>query len=200
MTKLIIFTGTPGSGKSTILSHLQEKGVVVLNMGTEMQRVLEDKGKNLDRDKLRLMSGEDTLKTRMKVIKKIIDSKKDSIIDTHASIKQGNRYVPGFSIEELRSIRVKGIIYIDAKSEDILKRRKADTSRYRGDLGATEAEIDEHRTVNISILAAFALHLGIPLYIVENQEKKLEETVKDVDRIVKELFGGLGRQDNSKAG
>ncbi|MDE1824725.1 MAG: AAA family ATPase, partial [Candidatus Micrarchaeota archaeon] len=147
MTKLIIFTGTPGSGKSTVLSHLQAKGVKVVNMGTEMQAVLAEKGQTLDRDKLRLLSNEDTLKARMKVIKRIIDSKTDSIIETHASIKQGSRYIPGFSMDELKSIRVTGIIYIDAKSEDILKRRTGDTSRYRADLGVTEAEIDEHRTV-----------------------------------------------------
>lgn len=200
MTKLIIFTGTPGSGKSTVLSYLQSSGVKIVNMGTEMQAVLAEKGQELDRDKLRLLSNEDTLKARMRVIKRIIDSKKDSIIETHASIKQGSRYIPGFSIEELKSIRVKGIVYIDATSEEILKRRKADKTRYRADLGATAAEIDEHRTVNIAILSAFALHLGIPLYIVANNEGGVEKTVKEVERIVKELFGALGREDSQKAG
>lgn len=196
MTKLIIFTGTPGSGKSTILERLSEEGVKVVTMSSEMMKVLAAEGKAVDRDKIRMMTADEILNTRVKVVKKLIEEKKDAVIDTHASVKQGNRYVPGFSIDELKSIRVTGLVYIDATSKDILSRRAKDTTRYRGDMGVTEAEIDEHRSINIAILSSFALLLGIPLYVVDNPEGKVDETAQEVKRIVLELFGGLGREES----
>ena len=55
---------------------------------------------------------------------------------------------------------------------------------------ATLAEIDEWRSVNISIISTFAVYLNIPIYIIYNQAGKQQEAAAEVDRITKEIIGG----------
>ena len=133
ITKLILVTGTAGAGKSTILANVSkdEKKVKVINLGTEMLNIAKEKFKVKDRDEVRLLDDKTTIQLRNDIMQKIIDSKSDAIIDTHASVKQGRRYRPGFSIDELQKIRISAIIYIDATSEEILERSKNDGSRQR---------------------------------------------------------------------
>jgi adenylate kinase len=187
MTKLIIFTGTPGSGKSTVLAELAKNGVKVVNLGSEMLKVAQRKGVT-DRDKLRYMSDDDIIETRVEALKGIIEAKEDTIIDTHATVKQGSRYVPGLSITELTNIRIKAVVYIDATSKEVLRRRQNDTTRKREQ--ETEGDIDEQRSVNIAIISAFALHYNIPIYIIDNKEDRVADTVNEISKIVAELFSG----------
>jgi adenylate kinase len=187
MTKLILVTGTAGAGKSTILSKLGEN-IKVINLGTEMMDIAKDKFNITDRDKIRTLSDKTTIEIRNAIMQKIIDSKEDAIIDTHASVKQGRRYRPGFSIDELQKIRISAIIYIDATSEEVLERSLNDHSRKRA--YDTLAEIDEWRSVNISIISTFAVYLNIPIYIIYNQEGKQDEAAAEVGRITKEIIGG----------
>src|SRR5271170_2910053 len=156
MTKLILVTGTAGAGKSTILSRVakEEKKVTVINLGTEMLNILKEKFNITDRDKIRTLDDKNTILVRNSILQKIIETKRDAIIDTHASVKQGRRYRPGFSIDELQKVRISAIIYIDATSEEILERSMQDNGRQRA--YDTIAEIDEWRSVNISIISTFA--------------------------------------------
>lgn len=191
MTKLILVTGTAGAGKSTILSKLSEKNnnrLKVLNLGTEMLDIAKDKFSITDRDQIRTLNDKTTIEIRNAIMQKVIDSKEDAIIDTHASVKQGRRYRPGFSIDELQKIRISAIIYIDATSEEVLERSLGDHTRKRA--YDTIAEIDEWRSVNISIISTFAVYLNIPIYIIYNQEGKQDEAAEEVDRITKEIIGG----------
>ena len=159
MTKLILVTGTAGAGKSTILAELPKLGgdkLKVINLGTEMLEIAREKFNMTDRDQLRVIDDKTTIAIRNGIMQKIIDSKEDALIDTHASVKQGRRYRPGFSIDELQKIRISAIIYIDATSEEILQRSLSDHSRKRA--YDTITEIDEWRSVNISIISTFAVY------------------------------------------
>ncbi len=191
MTKLILVTGTAGAGKSTILAELPKLGgdkLKVINLGTEMLEIAREKFNMTDRDQLRVIDDKTTIAIRNGIMQKIIDSKEDAIIDTHASVKQGRRYRPGFSIDELQKIRISAIIYIDATSEEILQRSLSDHSRKRA--YDTITEIDEWRSVNISIISTFAVYLNIPIYIIYNQDGALSKAVEEVHRITKEIVGG----------
>jgi adenylate kinase len=188
MTKLILVTGTAGAGKSTILAKVAkgERKVKVINLGTEMLTILKEKFKITDRDKIRNLDDKNTILVRNEIMQKIIATKEDAIIDTHASVKQGRRYRPGFSIDELKKIRISAIIYIDATSEEILERSATDGSRQRA--YETVAEIDEWRSVNISIISTFAVYLNIPIYIIYNQEGKQDEAATEVLKITREII------------
>lgn len=190
MTKLILFTGTPGAGKSTILNKITANGgdkkFKTINLGTEMLNIAKAKFHINDRDEVRKLGDKDTIEIRNAIMQEIINSKQDTIIDTHASVKHGRRYRPGFSIDELQEIRISAIIYIDATSEEVLRRRLADTTRKREN--DTIAEIDEWRSVNISIISTFAVYLNIPIYIIYNKEGRLEEAAEEVKKITKEVF------------
>lgn len=191
MTKLILVTGTAGAGKTSILTRLSElngNSIRVLNMGTEMMDMTREKYNITDRDQLRRMDDKTVISIRNAIMQKIIESKEDTIIDTHASVKQGRRYRPGFSIDELQRIRISAIIYIDTSSEEVLARSRIDPSRKRA--YENSAEIDEWRSVNISIISTFAVYLNIPIYIIYNQEGKQDEAAAELDRITKEIIGG----------
>ncbi len=189
MTKLILLTGTPGAGKSTILNGISKPSgrFKLLNMGNEMLDIMKEKLGITDRDRIRAIDDKSTILIRNEVMQKIIDEKQDAIIDTHASVKNGRRYRPGFSIAELEKIRISAIIYIDASSEEIFNRRKRDKTRVREN--DTTAEIDEWRSVNISIISTFAVYLNIPIYIIYNKEGHSSEAINEVQAITQEFFG-----------
>ncbi|MDE1860285.1 MAG: AAA family ATPase [Candidatus Micrarchaeota archaeon] len=187
MPKFIITTGTPGSGKSTILKQISD--VKIVSLADEMLSVAQ-KGSNglTDRDKLRSLSDEEIVKIRAAALRHINSMRDNSIIDTHASVKKGTRYVPGLTMDGLGSLnRVEAIIYIDATADEIINRRKKDKTRVREE--ESKGEIEEQRIVNISLISAFAFSLSIPIYIVDNKEGKVDFAVAEVKRIAKEVFG-----------
>ena len=159
----------------------------IINLGTEMLSIIKDKFGITDRDKIRTLDDKNTIVVRDAILKKIIEAKQDTIIDTHASVKQGRRYRPGFSIDELQKVRIGAIIYIDATSDEILKRAEKDNGRQRA--YENVAEIDEWRSVNISIISTFAVYLNIPIYIIYNQHGKQAEATAEVLRITREIIG-----------
>ncbi len=187
MPKFIITTGTPGSGKSTILSKLDN--INKISLADEMLRGAQNMANITgDRDKLHGLSDDEITAIRAEALKRIGGTSENAMIDTHASVKKGTRYVPGITTEGLGTLnKVGAILYIDATAQEIMARRKNDKTRVRED--ETVGEIEEQRIVNISLIAAFAFSLNVPVYIVHNQEGKAEEAVNEVKRIVKEILG-----------
>ncbi len=182
----IIITGTPGSGKSTILSKITVK-VKVINMGGEMMKILAEKGIT-ERDRVRHIPYSETVKTRAEVVKRINKIGEDSLIDTHASVKSSIRYIPGFSTADLDELEdIKGVIYIDAHANEIMVRRLTDTTRAReNDL---EDEINQQRRINTSISSYFSSYLDVPLYVIMNRQNQIEKAVADVERAVNDALG-----------
>lgn len=174
----VILTGTPGCGKTTLISRL--KHIRVYNMGTEMMKYTTHK---VERDKIRALSPQELKDLRKKVFAEINSIKEDLIIDTHTSVKSGNRYVAGLSADDLHVLKdVKAIIYLDAPAVDILLRRVKDHTRKREDESADD--IDEQRDVNISFATYYSQELGAPLYIIKNRNNMLDQARTEVEQAI----------------
>ena len=76
---------------------------------------------------------------------------------------------------------------MDASSDDIIKRRMADSTRKREIEGPSE--IDEQRSINLAIISTIALHLNIPIYILYNRDGMAKDVAEQVRTITKEIFG-----------
>jgi adenylate kinase len=186
MTKLILFVGTPGAGKSSLLKLVAPKAdIKIINLGDELLKIAKERFGITNREDLGKLTNEDTRKQREMAFQTIIDQHQDAIIDTHLSVKYGRRYLPGVTIAELEKIRIKAIIYVDASSDEIWKRRHSDPAKMnRRNIDDTIAEIDEQRGINLAILSSCAIYLSIPIYIIYNAEGKLEQAATEVEAIV----------------
>ena len=183
----VIITGTPGSGKSTIIAKLSS-AYKIINIGTEMMKYINDK--SITRDQIRSkLTYQEIEEARKKVCETVSKTKGPLIVDTHTSIKSGKKFIPGFSAQDFGLLKnIKAIIYIDALPVDILLRRIGDRTRARED--ETAEEIEEHRTVNISLASYYAVQLGSPLYIIKNKQERLDECRKEVERAISEALLG----------
>ena len=191
MTKLILVTGTAGAGKTSILTRLSElngNSIRVLNMGTEMMDMTREKYNITDRDQLRRMDDKTVISIRNAIMQKI------------SRIQGGhhNRHPRlGEAGKEVQAGLFHRRVQKD-KDRDNLHRyflrggtcQEPDRSVARKRAYENSAEIDEWRSVNISIISTFAVYLNIPIYIIYNQEGKQDEAAAELDRITKEIIGG----------
>lgn len=187
MGRIIIFVGTPGAGKSSILKGIKHDGFKLLNIGTEMFEVAKKEYDVSDRDDIRKLGAEAIKNIRNLVFDKIRKDPSDIIIDTHASIRRGTRFVPGFTIDEINSLNdVRTIVYVDSTSRDIIARRNKDLLRRRD--VEDETDIEEQREVNLSLLSTASVIIGMPIYIIKNLQGKENEAIVQANAIVKEIF------------
>ncbi len=183
MGKKIIVTGTPGSGKTTILSKLSR--FTVVSLGTEIQNLTKQQ---VERDRIRSSLSNVNIKSlRAMALREIDARKEDLIIDTHTAIKAGNRYIAGLTAKDMKELHdVKAIIYVDATADDILLRRSMDKSRSR-DLD-TKQEIKEQRSINMSLATFYMQELEVPLYIIKNKQGKVESAAKEVQAAISDAM------------
>lgn len=188
-TKIVFVCGSPGAGKSTIVNSMAEnKKYRILNVGTLMMESAVKSGYVKDRDELRFLGNKRLNELQINVFKSISKIGGNVILDTHATVEQNGRYQPGITIENMKYLNtLVGFIYIDSLTEDIAKRRKSDRTRRR------EHErpelIDVQRLINISILSACSTYLDLPLYVVFNDQGKLEESIGQIKEHMGDLFG-----------
>jgi adenylate kinase len=188
MPSIAIVAGAPGSGKSTLLKGI--KGYKVVNLGDMMIKHAISKGYTNDRDKLRALSTKKIGLLKRLTFSEINAMKGNIIIDTHASVEHKGRFVPGLPRNEIALLKgspIKALIYVDAPTGEVLKRRKADASRER------EIEpawvIDTQRTISIASLAMYSSDLNIPMYIIVNRQGAVDESTALLESYLKEAFG-----------
>ncbi len=180
-----IVVGTPGAGKSSVLSIFLKKNPEwkVLNYGTLMMEIAKDFGVK-DRDELR----KSPIKLQKEIQKKVGEELKELsknrklILDTHASVKTSKGYYPGLPFNIIRELNVDSIILIDADEKEILKRREKDPSRKRDK--ETIEELREHRSINKAMCTTYAILSSSPFIIIENKEGMLENTVKKLEEVL----------------
>ncbi len=185
MAKLFLVLGTPGAGKTAILRGVKE--AELFSVGTEMLGEYSKEFGVKDRDQMRRMMiprPEDAERIRHAVLKRAVEKTGTIAIDTHASIKSENGYIPGFSHEDLKLLngQIKAIIYIDADTKDLMERREKDKTRIREH--DTEDALMQHREINVALTSTYSLYLGVPLYVIKNGSD-LAETQRKVSEVIR---------------
>lgn len=194
--KVVIVSGVPGAGKSTVLKELSATtGVHVINMGTLMLEIAKEHGYLKGRDSLRFLSNKEISKLRLHAVKKIDLMAGKVVIDTHVTVGENGRYVPGLPDAALAKLEnITGLIYIEAATKDIMERRKVDATRSREN--EDELMVENQRQLNISMLSAASTYLNVPIFIVINRQGNLKKTVAEIKARLEEALGRLNDSNN----
>lgn len=196
MKAVVVVTGIPGVGKTTVLSELEklakekEINVKIINFGSIMKEILEEKGKHIHRNHIRKTSVELQKKVQKEAcirIKEILKKEKGIlIIDTHMFIQTECGMFPGLPLDILKELVPSLIVLIESPPEEIIKRRELDESRIRNEKMPSEVKFDIEWSR--AIASACSVISGAPVKIINNEHGKQVEAAKHLlDCILKVL-------------
>ncbi|HEX5921181.1 MAG TPA: adenylate kinase [Nitrososphaeraceae archaeon] len=187
--KIVIIVGVPGVGKSTIISNatttLQKKGTHLSTVvfGSVMFEEAKKLGIN-DRDQIRKQPI-DVQQRLQNLTADHISRLKDSIVvvDTHLFIKTQSGYYPGLPMSLILKINPERLILITANSEEILNRRKNDSTRAR-DL-ISDDEINRDIEVSLSMISSLSILTGAPFEIIYNHDNMIDSATSLLVELLK---------------
>ena len=177
--KLVVLTGIPGSGSTTLLNRaLDEVDYVHLNYGDIMTEIAIKEDIVQDRDSLRKLPAETQKEIQAKAAKEIkARSEKDNVIvDTHCTINTPAGFLPGLPIWVLEELKPDLFILIEADPDEIIFRRMNDDTRVRDKQKAKEIQL--HQEMNRATSMAYATLTGATVKILSNHDNHLDSSVK----------------------
>jgi len=190
--KIIVVTGIPGTGKTTVCNEVVKlaerirKKVEVINYGSVMVELSHKSGKSLHRDELRrsgLTFQRNLQAEAAKIIsKKMTEVQGDLIVDTHMSIKTVDGYWAGLPFHVLQLLNPEMLILVEAEPLEVLSRRLKDKTRKRDK--AMEGEIAEEILFSRLMAAACAVLTGASVKIVKNPAGKQTEAAEEVLKLL----------------
>ena len=113
---VVIVTGVPGVGKSTVMNAAQEYGYKIVNFGSTMFEEAQKEGVN-DRDDMRKLPIEKQ-QTLQKQAGERIAQMGNVVVDTHASILTPSGYMPGLPEWTIRALNPNIIVLVEATADD----------------------------------------------------------------------------------
>ena len=185
----VIIVGVPGVGKSTIISNATttlRKKVTTLRtvvFGSVMFEEAKKLGIN-DRDQIRKQTI-DVQQRLQNLTADHISRLNDSIVvvDTHLFIKTQSGYYPGLPMSLILKINPERLILITANSEEILNRRKNDSTRAR-DL-ISDDEIKRDIEVSLSMISSLSILTGAPFEIIYNHDNMIDSATSLLVELLK---------------
>ena len=183
---VIVVTGTPGVGKTTVLKTALDKvsmEFTVVNYGDVMLEEAMKRGVK-DRDEMRRLAPEIQREIQRKAAEEIASRAKDKgiIVDTHCTIKTPAGYLPGLPVWVLEALKPEKIVLIEAEPEEIMGRRMKDTTRVRD--AEVLSEIEEHQLVNKATAMAYAALTGATVKIIKNNDNKVTEASQQLIEVL----------------
>jgi adenylate kinase len=177
MPKFLIVIGSPGAGKTTILSSRRiRENYKVVNFGDILLDIAIKKKYVTNRDQIRYLPHSISTKLQTEAAKHVPKMEGNTILDTHASVEENGRFSPGITFNLLYVMKhTVGFVYIDASNDEIRDRRRRDRKRKREI--ESDLILDRQRSINIAILSYYSSSLNIPLYIIDNVEGRMKQTV-----------------------
>lgn len=190
--KTVIIVGVPGVGKSTIISNatatLNKKGTTLNTVvfGSVMFEEAKKLGIN-DRDQIRKQTI-DVQQRLQNMTADHISSLSDSIVvvDTHLFIKTQSGYYPGLPMSLILKLNPERLILITANSEEILNRRKNDSTRTR-DL-ISDDEIKRDIEVSLSMISSLSILTGAPFEIIYNHDNMIDSATSLLVELLKKSY------------
>ena len=185
MSQIVVLTGIPGSGKTTVtrkaIEKLEARGHR-LRMVTYSDIMLDEalkRGLVQVRDEIRKLAPQEQRELQSIAARLIADMATTSlVVDTHATMRTPKGYLPGLPTWVLDELKPDIILVVEADPEEIIRRRNTDKSRNRD--VQDERGIREHQEINRAICMAYAAHTGATVKILQNPDGKLSEAVQEL--------------------
>ncbi|WP_295722732.1 adenylate kinase [uncultured Methanobrevibacter sp.] len=176
---LVVLTGIPGSGSTTILNKTLEKvDYLHLNYGDVMTQIAIDNNVVENRDQLRKLSPETQKNIQKQAAAKISEESQSNnvIVDTHCTISTPKGFLPGLPKWVLEDLNPDLFILVEANPDEIIYRRLNDDTRER-DVERVK-DIQLHQEMNRAAAMAYATLTGATVKIIENHDNHLDSTIR----------------------
>ena len=195
MKGLVLVTGMPGVGKTAVLNEFEKiakkckVNASIINYGSIMNSILEDKGKDLNRDEIRKQKMDSQKKIQLKAADIIAKKGRKGIIiiDTHMAINTKAGFLPGLPYDVLKKLNPCLLVLIETAPKDILKRKGLDNSRDRDIQSIQEIELGLEWSHYLA--SACSTLVGIPVRILKNEDGKQKEVANDLFNLIIEQLG-----------
>ncbi len=197
---LVVMTGVPGVGKSTVVrkafEKAEEKGVEIdfelVNFGDQMLKAAQAEKLVEHRDEMRSLPVEkqrDIQKKAAQEIRKQADER-NLILDTHATIETPLGFIPGMPEWVLRELKPDVIVVLESRPQDVNKFRKKDIGDdfRRRELDNLEG-IERHQSVNRSIAVAYSVFTGTPIKVIWKPDGTLPQAAETLLGVLSGLSG-----------
>jgi len=180
---VIVVTGIPGVGKTTVMKKAAEgMDVEFVTFGTLMADMAIEMKLVKDRDEMRKLTLDKQKKLQIKSAEKVARMG-NVILDTHCTIKTPKGYMPGLPEWVIKRINPTAIVVVEADPEEIYNRRENDPSRNRDP--DTIEQISEHQMINRAAAMAYAALSGATVKIVFNHDNAIDSAVKQAAPVLK---------------
>jgi adenylate kinase len=185
--KRAIIVGIPGVGKTTVISRAAEilsksRKTTVTVFGTLMFEEAKKIGLQ-NRDEMRKIPVEKQRQLQELAAKNISEMQDDVVIvDTHLFINTNEGYYPGLPMRLLSIMNPTNLVLISADPQQIVDRRRNDSTRQRDVLSAQA--IQKELNVSEEMIAACSIITGAPFSIVMNGDNMVDEAAGHVVKIL----------------
>jgi adenylate kinase len=180
---VIVVTGIPGVGKTTVMQKAAEgMDIQFVTFGTIMIDIAKELKLVKDRDEMRKLTLDQQKQLQIKTAEKVAKMK-NVILDTHCTVKTTKGYMPGLPEWVLRKLNPTAIIIVEADPQEIYNRRAKDMTRNR-DPDSVE-KIAEHQMINRAAAMAYATLTGATVKIVFNHDNALDAAVKEAEPVIR---------------
>ena len=184
---LLVLSGLPGVGKSSVISKASEKtNFNLFTYGDIATKIAIEKKLINNRDELRTIDLSLQLEIREQVIDALIKEKTNYeyiLFETHSIIKTPKGFLPGFDLNMLEKLNPGTFINLTAPAEIILKRRNSDKKRERND-DLTLDILKRSLCINSQFMTTFATLSGATYFEIENIENQIEYAVNEIAKII----------------
>ena len=185
MPKVVILTGVPASGGTTVTKkaiEVLEGHGQQLTMVTYSDVMLEEasrRGWANARDDIRKLDPSEQRDLQTTAARSISEMATTGlVVDTHATVRTPRGYLPGLPTSVLDELKPELIIVVESAPGEIIRRRNADKSRQRDAQDAMA--VQQHQDVNKAICMAYAAYTGATVKILQNPDGRLDEAVAEL--------------------
>ena len=180
---VIVVTGIPGVGKTTVMKRAAEGiDIEFVTFGTVMIDIAKELNLVKDRDEMRKLTLDQQKDLQIKTAEKIAGMG-NVIVDTHCTVKTPKGYLPGLPEWVVKKLNPTAIVVVEANPKEIYNRRAKDATRNRDP--DSQEKIAEHQMINRAAAMAYAALTGATVKIVFNHDDGIDDAVKEAEPVLK---------------